>query len=130
MSTRDSIQRRLASSKSLVYGTLNERGHEVPDPTPVAMPLGLSRPEPIHVMIQRLVRTELSQQAQQQDMETWEEADDFDIEDDELDPLTPYEAFFEGGLEVEPSENPLPDSSLPGPDDKSPPEQNTAPLDA
>lgn len=61
---------------------LNERGHEVPDDTPVAMPVGFRKPESLQDQIRRLVRNELSARAMDQGLETFEEADDFDVEDD------------------------------------------------
>lgn len=70
---------------------LNERGHEVPDPTPVEWPAGVRRPETLTEQIQRMVRVAVSQQAAAAGMETFEEADDFDIEDEDGDPTSPYE---------------------------------------
>lgn len=71
---------------------LNERGHEVPDQTPVEVPTGLRRPPSIHEEIKRFIRSELSRQAQANEMETFEEADDFEIDDSEIDDLpTPYQ---------------------------------------
>lgn len=70
---------------------LNDRGHEVPDPTPVEWPAGVRRPETLTEQIQRLVRVQMSQFAQEQGLETFEEADDFDIEDEEGAPFSPYE---------------------------------------
>lgn len=69
---------------------LNERGHEVPDPTPMAIPLGMRVAETLADQIKRMVRSELSRQAADQGAETFEEADDFDVGDeDEL--SSPYE---------------------------------------
>lgn len=62
---------------------LNERGHEVPDPTPMALPVGVKRPLSLREQIQRFVREELSAVSAQQGHETFEEADDFDIEDED-----------------------------------------------
>jgi len=68
----------------------NEFGQEVPDPRPVAIPAGFQRPEPLADLIRRLVRTQISQQASAEGQETWEEADDFEVDEDD-DPLSPYE---------------------------------------
>lgn len=65
-------------------------GKEVLDPTPVAVPAGMGRPESLQETIRRLVRNEVSQVAQKYEMETFEEASDFDV-DDEDDYLSPYE---------------------------------------
>lgn len=70
---------------------LNDRGHEVPDPTPVEWPAGVRRPETLTEQIQRLVRVQMSQFAEEQGLETFEEADDFDIDDEEGAPFSPYE---------------------------------------
>lgn len=69
---------------------LNEHGHELPDPRPMARPLHISVPETLAQQIQRMVRSELSQRAAQEGHETFEDADDFDVgEDAEL--SSPYE---------------------------------------
>lgn len=65
-------------------------GKEVVDQTPVSVPSGWSRPEPLADTIRRMVRAEVSRAAAAEDMETFEEADDFDCEDDD-DPLSQYE---------------------------------------
>lgn len=70
---------------------LDERGWEVPDPTPVAWPAGVRRPETLTEQIRRLVRLEVSQVAAAQGMETFEEADDFDVDDDDGEFVSPYE---------------------------------------
>lgn len=64
--------------------------HEFPDPTPVEMPLGFSRPPTLQEEIQRIIRIQMSQQAQAEGFESFEEADDFDVDEDP-DPLSPYE---------------------------------------
>lgn len=74
---------------------LNDKGHEVPDPTPVALPVGFRPPPTMVELIRMHVRRELSQAAVADGAESFEEADDFDIEDDRLDPSTPYEELFE-----------------------------------
>lgn len=62
---------------------------EVPDQTPVELPLGYRPPETLQAMIARLVRYE-SDNASKQGNETFEEADDFDC-DDEGEINSPYE---------------------------------------
>lgn len=74
---------------------LNENGHEILDPTPMAIPIGFKRPETLAEQIKRMVRSErLAQEAEAQGYETWEEADDFDVDDD-FDPSSPYEQHFD-----------------------------------
>ena len=76
---------------------MNERGQEVPDPVPVAPPVNLRREMSLEERVRMLVRSErLAEELRSRDRETFEEADDFDIPDDPIDPSTPYEADFEG----------------------------------
>lgn len=84
---------------------LDENGWEVLDPNPVEVPIGAKRPETLAEQVQRLVRTSVSAYAQAQGEETWEEAEDFDVEDD-FDPSTPYETFFDPvlGKDISPAE--------------------------
>lgn len=69
---------------------LDERGREVPDPRPVEWPADLRRPLTIQEEIQRFVRVELSKVAAEDGMETFEESDDF-VVDDEEEYVSPYE---------------------------------------
>lgn len=61
----------------------DSKGRELPDPTPVEMPAGFHRPESLAETIQRMVRTEISQRAVAQQLESFEEAFDFEVGDDE-----------------------------------------------
>ncbi len=54
---------------------------EINDKTPVAMPLGYERPEPLSHLIARLVRVE-SIKAQSMGKESFEESDDFEVDED------------------------------------------------
>lgn len=83
--------------------TLNERGHEVPDPNPLTLPVGFKRPESLVDQIKRFVRRELSEVADAQNHETFDEADDFLIEDDDYDPSSPWELNFDQESEERPS---------------------------
>lgn len=80
-----------------VRARLDEKGHEIPDPRPMAIPAGFEVPETLEEMMQRLVRTTISQEAAARGEETWEESDDFEIPDgDDLDdPSTPWEEWFD-----------------------------------
>lgn len=74
---------------------LDADGREVPNPTPMAPPLGYKRTPSLAEQIRQMVRAEkFSQDIANQGLETFEEADDFDIGDD-FDPHSPYEADFE-----------------------------------
>lgn len=73
---------------------LNARGHEILDDTPVAMPVGFNRPPTLADQIRAMVKGELSRQASEQGLETFEDADDFDVDDD-MDPSSPWELNFD-----------------------------------
>lgn len=73
--------------------------YEAPDPTPMQLPVGFKRPESLEDTMRRLVRSTLSAAADAAGSETFEESEDFDV-DDEVDPRTPYEEFFDPGLGV------------------------------
>jgi hypothetical protein len=73
------------------FAGLTDDGLELPDPTPVAIPVHLRVPESMDSRIARIVSHSLSKAAQEQGFETFEEADDFDIDDDPIDPETPWE---------------------------------------
>lgn len=76
-----------------------DRHYEHPDPTPMAVPAGFKRPLTLAEQVRRLVRSErFQQEMERQGFETFEEADDFDIEDDPVDPSTPFEPFFDPAL--------------------------------
>lgn len=75
---------------------LNALGQEIIDPTPMAPPIGW-KPQPSMIEnIRNMVRSELLARAAEADgKETFEEADDFDIEDDPADPNSPWENEFD-----------------------------------
>lgn len=76
---------------------LNELGQEVPDPTPMAPPVGYTPRPSLSEQIREMVRSErLRMEAEMLGAESFEDADDFDISDDPVDPSTPYESVFEG----------------------------------
>lgn len=87
-------------------GAINALGQEVLDPTPVQIPAGFKQPERLAETIQRLVRRNLSELADQQGYETFEESEDFNVDDESFDPATPYETFFDPylGREITPLE--------------------------
>lgn len=74
---------------------LTEDGRERPNPRPIAPPPGYVKAPSISEQIRTMVQRELSQAAANNDMETFEEADDFDMPDDPLDPRSPYEVDFD-----------------------------------
>lgn len=66
----------------LAYGMLNEKGHEVFNPTPKVLHTGVNRPPTLQEQIQRVLRINLSEQAEAQGAETFEESNDFDVVDE------------------------------------------------
>ena len=71
---------------------LNEKGQEVLDNTPVVLDVS-PRPLPLVDRIKKAVRHELSENARNSGFESFEEANDFDIEDEfaEMDHISGYE---------------------------------------
>lgn len=89
-----------------VRSTLDADGRlEYPDPTPMGVPLGY-RPSPtLRDTIERIMMNhQLAVLADMEGFDSPAEADDFEIEDDPLDPLTPYEAVFFPPKELTPAE--------------------------
>lgn len=74
---------------------LDSEGRETPDPRPMAPPLGYMEQPPLHELIRQMIRSEqLRLEAQQNDLGTFEEEDDFDVGED-YDPTSPYEEVFD-----------------------------------
>lgn len=68
----------------------NEHGEQIPDQTPVEIPVGFRQPESLQSMITRLVRAESTRAAQLGTHETFEESDDFDVDEDPQ-VISPYQ---------------------------------------
>lgn len=62
---------------------VNAKGQLVPDPRPVEVPAGFRKPESLTERIRRLIRTDVSGLAEKQGAESFEEANDFDVADDD-----------------------------------------------
>lgn len=73
-----------------MYAKYDELGRQVPDQTPVELPLGFDRPRSLQEMIKTFIRSEMSNAAAELGEESFEEADDFDVDEDP-DPLSDYE---------------------------------------
>jgi hypothetical protein len=110
------------TDKKVEYGTINDKGQEMVDPTPLYETLGIIPDEPIENRIFRMTSDPLgmqtmSQLAQQHGFETVEEANDFDVGGEDEPPLTGYEwvgMHDEVPVEQEeakPSETPTEESS-------------------
>lgn len=73
---------------------ISKRFFEPFDPKPVAIPVGFKRPPTLQEQIQQMIRTQISAQAAMNGQESFEEAEDFDVDDD-FDPMSPWEQDFE-----------------------------------
>lgn len=62
--------------------THNAKGEEIPDPTPIEMPLGYERPESLAEMIARMVQSH--EFAKNDEIDSEEEANDFDVMDEDV----------------------------------------------
>lgn len=79
-------------------------GKEYPDPTPVAPPLGFIKQPTLAETMRAMIQGEaLRRAARESGLETFEEADDFEVGDD-YDPTSPYEEVFEPPIQPSPEE--------------------------
>lgn len=75
---------------------LDSYGRELPDPTPIAPPVGYTKQPSMVDHVRALVARSLSERAAELGAETFEEANDFEIGDD-YEPETPYEVLGREG---------------------------------
>lgn len=87
----------VADDSGEVISELDDSGYEVLDSVPMAPPVRFNKEENMFDIHRRLIREELSRMAGENGDETFEEADDFDVEDD-FDPRTPWEGEFDPTL--------------------------------
>lgn len=85
-----SLEGLFLSRRQALRAASQDHGKETPDPTPVAVPVGHDRPLTLREEMRRFIRNELSQQAQEEGHESFEEFDDFSIPDEEPDLTSPY----------------------------------------
>lgn len=86
---------------------LTPDGYELPDPTPMAPPVGYKKQPSMVEHIRNMVRSEqLRAHVEAQGAESFEEADDFEVDDDDRLPISAYEAFFEPEVPAPPSDGP------------------------
>ena len=73
--------------------TFDERGREILDQTPVALPLHYDRPEPLHLRIRRMIMDELHGSNEPYDPA---EENDFDVDESSSfeDQLSPAEQYY------------------------------------
>lgn len=76
---------------------LDRNGHEIPDPTPIAPPVGFQDPPTLEELIRTMVNNAAIQaRLDAEGAETFEEADDFDVaDDDQFEPSSRYEGNFD-----------------------------------
>lgn len=74
----------------------DDKGQFYPDPTPVAPPIGQEHVADIDMfeIMKRRIRNEASIAAQMEGLESFEEADDFMVDDD-FEPFSPWEEITE-----------------------------------
>lgn len=78
---------------------LSPNGREALDPTPVAIPVGFKRPPSLEEQIKRLVADrDIQRSLSEAGVETFEEANDFDIPDDPPDPRALDEEWYDPAL--------------------------------
>lgn len=82
--------------KLMLKRGLDENGKEIMDSTPnrIKLGIGTKKQEPLHLMVKRMVRENANALAMEQGDESFEEANDFDIDGD-LTIETPYESNFD-----------------------------------
>jgi len=78
---------------------LDQNGYEIPDPTPVQMPTRLRLPQTRAAQIQGYIRAEMSRQAQENGQESFEEANDLDVDEFYDFGITAYERSGEFGMQ-------------------------------
>lgn len=69
----------------------DELGREICDPTPLEVPAYLKRPESTTELIKRIVQGSLSRAAERQGFESFDDANDFDMDEDDDAPVTVHE---------------------------------------
>lgn len=86
----------IEKARAWLKSRLTDDGLEKLDPTPVEVPLDYDRPLSLEDRIARMMGQyhRQMQYLKDEELETPEEADDFDIDDDPIDPVTPYEEHF------------------------------------
>ena len=60
-----------------------ENGRETMDQTPVSYPLHFTRPTPLHIRIRDLILAQLEESKSYNQVDSFDEANDFEIDDDD-----------------------------------------------
>ncbi len=111
------------SRREVIQSRPSDREH--PDPIPLEMPIGYGGPPSMRELVQEYVEQTLSRQAQSEGLGTFEEEDDFDVDDDEMLDLSGYEVheyeMVPEGPEGEPvADDPAPPDNPPDPGEEPP----------
>lgn len=75
----------------LTHAMLDERGREVLNPAPVANHVEQGESDSLQNRIRRILHRELGRFAQAQGHETFEEANDLDVPEEDPEPMTTYQ---------------------------------------
>lgn len=99
MSIKEKVKKFLSSAENY-KNKYNEKGEEIMDPRPLSSRVGLKQPETLAQQIARILHSERAKEyAKSQGRETFEEADDFDVEDD-IEMNSPYEQHFDHAVNL------------------------------
>jgi len=112
---------------------LDANGHQIPDPVPIAPPIGYKRQPSMVEIVREAVRSEALRQAvAAAGHETFEEADDFDVGDDPELAHSPFENQFDPPIAemVQAGAEEVKKRSKPPAAPKAPPKEKTPPADA
>ncbi len=101
------------------------RDKEIPDPIPVALPVGMETPATMRELVQEYVEGAMSTYAASHKLGTFEEEDDFEEEDPELLPMsqfeiTEYEMVDEPGPPERAAEKPPEEAAADAPAEPAP----------
>lgn len=89
---------REAQGDSWARNFLDEFGRELVDPTPMAPPVGFKAQPSMFETMRAMVRSaSLAAAAAAEGMDSFEDANDFDVPDDDFDPRSPWEEQFDPG---------------------------------
>lgn len=109
-----------------------KRDWEIPDPTPVVIPGDFERPPTIQEMLRMyLANEQVQQEIREEGFETFEEADDFEPDEEDLLPLSGFEVVeYDMEDEVQPNVSEANDPSPEGEVDPNSEGEARTPLEA
>ena len=95
------------------------------DPTPLEAAVPFDRPLSLHEEMKRFIRDEVSARMSDHGIETLEESDDFNIDDDEAEPFSPYQL---SEMQEDAEFNPKTEDGPPAEKDDPPVKEEPAPV--